>query len=205
MRALSASEILNMKKDTIPFTGTWEEAFGNPEWVGPWIVWGNSGDGKTSFLMQLCKELSRWRKVGYNSLEQKASKTMQDTIREYNMQQCKRGRFQLIPGESIDELSARLFKPKSPDVIVIDSFQYTQMGYRDYIAFKEKHPDKLIIFVSHADGTQPDGRAARKVKYDAELKIRVEGFRAFSQGRTKGSRGYFTVWEEGAKEYGWTD
>lgn len=205
MRALSASEILNMKKDTIPFTGAWEAAFGHPEWVGVWIIWGNSGDGKTSFVMQLCKELSKWKKVAYNSREQKASKTMQDTLRENNMQQCKRGRFQLIPGESMAQSSERLLKPKAPDVLVVDSFQYTQMGYKDYIAFKEKHPDKLIIFVSHADGTQPDGRAAKKVKYDAELKIRVEGFRAFSQGRTKGSRGYFTVWEEGAKEYGWTD
>lgn len=205
MRAFSPSEVLNMKKDTIPFTGAWAEAFGNPEWVGVWIVWGNSGDGKTSFLMQLCKELSEWRKVGYNSLEQKASKTMQNTLREYNMQQCKRGRFQLIPGESIADLSERLSKPKSPDIIVIDSFQYTQMSYKDYIAFKEKHPNKLIIFVSHADGTQPDGRAARKVKYDAELKIRVEGFRAFSLGRTIGERGYYTIWEQGAIDYGWTE
>lgn len=205
MRALSPSDILNMKKDTIPFTGAWEEAFGSPEWAGTWIVWGNSGDGKTSFLMQLCKELSKWKKVAYNSLEQKASKTMQDTLREYNMQQCKRGQFQVIPGESIADLSKRLSKPKSPDVIVIDSFQYTQMSYKDYIAFKEKHPGKLIIFVSHADGTQPDGRAARKVKYDAELKIRVEGFRACSQGRTIGSRGYYTIWEQGAIDYGWTE
>lgn len=205
MRAFSPSEVLNMKKDTIPFTGAWQEAFGNPEWVGVWIVWGNSGDGKTSFLMQLCKELSEWRKVGYNSLEQKASKTMQNTLREYNMQQCKRGRFQLIPGESIADLSERLSKPKSPDIIVIDSFQYTQMSYKDYIVFKEKHPNKLIIFVSHADGTQPDGRAARKVKYDAELKIRVEGFRAFSLGRTIGERGYYTIWEQGAIDYGWTE
>lgn len=205
MRAFSPSEVLNMKKDTIPFTGAWEEAFGSPEWVGVWIVWGNSGDGKTSFLMQLCKELSKWRKVAYNSREQKASKTMQDTLREYNMQQCKRGRFQLIPGEDMEQTSERLSKPKSPDIIVIDSFQYTQMNYKDYIAFKEKHPNKLIIFVSHADGTQPDGRAAKKVKYDAELKIRVEGFRAFSLGRTIGSRGYYTIWEQGAIDYGWTE
>ncbi len=200
MKALSPAEVLKMRKDTIPFTGAWEEAFGHPEWVGVWIVWGNSGDGKTSFLMQLCKELARWRKVAYNSLEQRASKTMQDTIREYNMQQCPRGRFQLVPGEDMTQLSERLLKPKAPDVVVIDSYQYTQMTYKDYIDFKEKHPGKLIIFVSHADGTQPDGRAAKKVKYDAELKIHVDKFRAFSLGRTKGERGYFTIYEKGARE-----
>jgi molybdopterin-guanine dinucleotide biosynthesis protein len=205
MKAFSPSEVLKMKKETIPFTGAWQDAFGNPEWTGTWIVWGNSGDGKTSFIMQLCKELSRWRKVGYDSLEQRASKTMQDTIREYNMQQCPRGRFQLIPGENIAQLNERLLKPKAPDVVVIDSYQYTQMSYKEYVAFKEKHPDKLIIFASHADGTQPDGRAAKKVRYDAELKIRVEGFRAISLGRTIGDKGYYTVYEQGALDYGWTE
>lgn len=194
-----------MRKDTIPFEGAWEEAFGHPEWVGVWIIWGNSGDGKTSFLMQLCKVLSQWRKVEYNSLEQKTSKTMQDAIREHNMVQCKRGQFKVVPGATMKQLEERLSKPKAPKVVVIDSFQYTQMSYKDYIAFKERHPNTLLIFVSHADGTQPDGRAARKVKYDAELKIRVEGFRAFSLGRTKGERGFFTIWDEGARDYGWTE
>jgi hypothetical protein len=117
------------------------------------------------------------------------------------MQQCPRGRFQLIPGENIAQLSERLSKPKAPDVVVIDSYQYTQMGYRDYVDFKERHPDKLIIFVSHADGTQPDGRAAKKVRYDAELKIHVDWFRAYSLGRTIGLKGYYTIYAEGANKH----
>jgi KaiC/GvpD/RAD55 family RecA-like ATPase len=200
MKALSPAEILKMKKATIPFTGAWQEAFGNPEWVGVWIVWGNSGSGKSSFVMQLCKELAQWKKVVYNSLEQRHSKTMQDAIRDYNMQSCRPGWFQVIPGEPLDKFSERLLKPRSPEVVIIDSYQYTQMGYKDYIAFKEKHPNKLIIFVSHADGAQPDGRAAKKVKYDAELKVYVDKFRAFSLGRTAGELGYYTVWEKRAKE-----
>ncbi|MDR2890735.1 MAG: ATP-binding protein [Alistipes sp.] len=200
MKALSPTDILRMKKATIPFTGAWEEAFGSPEWVGVWIVWGNSASGKTSFVMQLCKELARWKRVVYNSLEQRSSLTMQNAVRDYNMQQCRRGGFQVIPGEPLDKFSERLLKPRSPEVVVIDSYQYTQMGYKDYIAFKERHPDKLIIFISHADGAQPDGRAAKKVKYDAELKVYVDKFRAFSLGRTVGQRGYYTIWEERAKE-----
>lgn len=201
MKALSPAEILRQKKARIPFTGAWEEAFGHPEWVGTWIVWGNSGSGKTSFVMQLCKELSRWRKVIYNSLEQRHSGTMQDALRDLQMLQCRRGGFQILPGEPLDQFSARLLGRRAPEVAVIDSFQYTQMDYRAYIAFKEKHRDKLLIFISHADGAQPDGRAARKVKYDAELKVHVDKFRAFSLGRTQGERGYFTVYEEKARMF----
>jgi len=204
MKALSPTEILRMKKERIPFTGAWEAAFGKPEWTGVWIVWGSSGSGKTSFVMQLCKELSQWRKVVYNSFEQRDSGTMQDAIRDYNMQQCRRGGFQVIPGEPMADFSDRLLKPRVAEVAVIDSYQYTEMSYSAFKTFKERHPNKLLIFVSHADGAQPDGRAAKKVRYDAELKIHVDRFRAFSHGRTRGTLGYYTVFEERAREF-WGD
>lgn len=99
---------------------------------------------------------------------------------------------------SLDE---RLSKPRSWDFVVIDSFQYTQMSYKEYIAFKERHRNKLLIFVSHADGKRPDGRAASKVMYDASLKIWVEGYKAFSKGRFIGPTGECTIYEEGARKY----
>ena len=46
-----------MKKKTIPFTGAWADAFGNPERKGVWFVWVQSGNGKTSFIMQLSLSL----------------------------------------------------------------------------------------------------------------------------------------------------
>lgn len=99
------------------------------------------------------------------------------------------------------ELDERLSKRKSPDFVIIDSFQYTQLDYRQYIAFKERHPDKMLVFVSHADGKQPAGRAARSVMYDAGLKIWVEGYKAFSNGRFFGPTGEYTIWREKADEY----
>ena len=88
--------------------------------------------------------------------------------------------------------------------MVIDSFQYTQMTYKQYITFKEKHKDKLIIFVSHADGKLPSGRSARSVMYDASQKVYVEGYRAFSKGRFNGPKMQIDVWPEEAEKY-WGD
>lgn len=34
--------------------------------------------------------------------------------------------------------------------------------------FVGRHPNKLIIFVSQADGRNPDGRTARKAMFDAD-------------------------------------
>lgn len=192
-----------MRKETLGLTGAWAEAFGEPERVGVWFIWGKSGNGKSSFVMQLCKELTKFGRVAYDSLEEGAGLTMQNALRRYGMADVNR-RFQVLDCEPVSDLGERMDRRKSPDFYVIDSFQYTQMSYKEYQSFKEVHRDKLLIFVSHADGHNPDGRSAKKVMYDASLKIYVEGFRAFSKGRFFGPASYFTIWDEGAARY-WGD
>jgi len=199
-RALSVQEVLSMKKAVLPFEGKWADAFGAPERTGVWFIWGNSGNGKSNFVMQLCKELCKYGRVAYNSLEEGDSLSVQNSFIRHGISAANK-RMQLLNCEPIDELSIRMSRRKSPDFYVVDSFQYTQMSYREYISFKEAHRDKLIIFTSHADGRNPAGRAAKSVMYDASLKIWVEGWRAFSKGRFIGSTGKFTIWEEGAMEY----
>ncbi len=197
--AKGVRELLSMKFETLPFEGAWYDAFGTPENCGVWIVWGESGSGKTTFVMKLCKELCRFGRVVYNSLEEGISLTMQNTVKRSNMLEANR-RFLLV-SESLEELSLRLKRQKSPDFVVIDSFQYLQISYPQYIKFKEQHRNKLLIFISHASGKNPDGRPAKKVKYDASLKIYVEGKRAFSHGRFIGPVGYFDIWPEEAEKY----
>lgn len=199
-RAYSVSEVMKMKKRTIPFTGEWEEAFGEPERTGIWFVWGQSGNGKTGFLMQLSKELCKFGRVAYNSLEQGISLSMQQTLALNRMEEVG-GKFILLNRESIEEMSQRMAKPKSPDFYIIDSFQYTGMTAAAYSEFVSQHRNKLIIFVSQADGRNPEGRPAKKAMFDADQKIFVEGFKAMSKGRFFGPKGYYIIWKEGAERY----
>lgn len=200
-RALTPQDLLRTKIRTLPFEGEWQEALGQPSEQGVWIIWGNSGSGKTSFALQLARELTRYGRVAYNSLEQGASLSMQEAIKRHELDRTRRGRFFLL-SEDLETLSERLSRRKSPDFVIIDSLQYTGLDYRGYKAFKERHKDKLIIFVSHAEGIKPEGRTASKVMYDAEMKIFVEGYRALSKGRFISESGaYYTVWAEGASLY----
>lgn len=198
--AKGVRELLSMKFETLAFEGAWQDAFGTPERRGVWMVWGNTGNGKTSFVMQLCKELCRFGRVAYDSLEEGACLTMQNTLKRFNMQEVNR-RFLLLDAEPLDQLSLRLKRQKAPDFVVIDSLQYTQISYAQYIKLKEKHRNKLIIFISHASGKNPDGRVAKKVAFDAALKIYVEGYRAFSKGRFIGPKGYYDIWPEEAAKF----
>ena len=198
-RAISVSQLLLSKKKVFAFQDQWAGAFGKPEKVGVWFVWGNSGNGKTRFTLQLCKYLTAFGRVAYNSLEEGDSLSMQNAVRDLGVDGIKRRMIWLC--EPVHELTERLKKRKSPDIIVIDSFQYFGLNYAQYKQFKEQHRDTLIIFLSHADGKHPAGRAATSVRYDASLKIWIEGYRAFSQGRFKGDQDYFTIWKKGAEDY----
>ena len=198
-RALTVKEVLNKRRMTFPFEERWLSAFGKPERSGIWFIWGKSGNGKTSFVMQLIRELCKYDRVAFNSLEEGDSLSMRQKLVRHGLLDVG-SRLHLLH-ESMSTLSNRLFQRKTYRVVVVDSFQYTQMSYKDYIAFKEAHRDKLIIFISHASGSMPRGAAAVSVMYDATLKIWVEGFKAFSKGRFIGSSGELTIWKEGAEKY----
>lgn len=70
-----------------------------------------------------------------------------------------------------------------------------------YYDFKNKHKNKLIIFISHATGKEPSTKVAQRIMYDADLKIWVEGYKALSKGRYIGTIGEKTIWAEGANRY----
>lgn len=197
-RTLSAKQVLTIKFDTIRLGGGWDECVGEIETTGVWFIWGNSGNGKTSAVVSLCKELSAFGKVLYNSREEGVSLTMQNTLRRYGMGELG-SRFQLA-NMSLPELDEK----RSPKFVVLDSFQFMGLTYKDFRAFCERHKNKMLIFVSRTRGRQPEGRAAISAMYDASCKIWVEGYKAFSKGRFVGATGEMTIWEEGAKKY-WSD
>ncbi len=198
-KALSITDIFRKSYDVLPFEGRWAEAFAQPERVGTWIIWGNSGNGKSTFAMQLCAELSKYGKVLYDSLEEGYSLTFRNKL-QLVRNEMDLGKLQVV-NEDIPDLSERLKRRRSADFVVVDSLQYTGMNYREYMKFKNTHPNKLLIFISHADGRNPSGRCAKSVMFDASLKIWVEGYKAFSKGRFIGENGgVFTVWEDGAEK-----
>lgn len=200
-RTLSAAQALSITYKKIRLGGIWDDCIGEIGRTGVVFFWGNSGNGKTSAVILFCKALCMLGMRGvYLSKEEGVDLTMQNTLRRFNMAECGR-RFQINGDMLLEELDAYLSKPRTADFAVIDSFQYMQMSYREYLAFKERHRNKLLIFVSHADGKRPDGRSATKVMYDAALKIWVEGYKAFSKGRFIGTTGELTIYADGAQRY----
>ena len=198
-RAITVEQLINKKFEVMQFEGVWRDSFGLPEMSGVWLAWGDSGNGKTRMAIQAAKYITQFGKVAYNTLEEGARLSMKRVIEAENIMEVSQ-RFMILHREPIEELKVRLRKRKSPHVVFIDSIQYAGLSKREYIEFKEEFEHKLLIFLSHAEGKHPEGRLAKFIRYDADVKLRIEGYKAFIVSRYGGGEDYI-IWEEGAAKY----
>lgn len=179
-RAISNKNVLAAQFETADFDGPFLASFGRPELRGVWIIWGGSGSGKTTFTLQLCKYLANFRRVAYNSLEQGLSLSLQKAWERVGMVEVG-SNIILLNKEELPDLRKRLDKRKSPEIIIIDSLQYVDgFNWASFKKLKRDYPDKLFVFISQADNAgNPLSNLALRIRFDAEIKIRVEGYKAF--------------------------
>ena len=150
-RAISNRNVLTAKFEVAEFDGDFLASFGKPELRGAWIIYGGSGCGKTTFVMQVCKYLTRFRRVAYNSLEQGLSLSLQKAWERVGMEEAG-SRIILLNKEQLKDLRVRLQKKQSPDIVVIDSVQYLRRFNMDqYQSLRDEFPNKLFIFVNTLD------------------------------------------------------
>lgn len=187
---------------------TFTRSFGDIEDAFDCIIYGNSGNGKTNFIIgSVLKELIPALKARcvYISYEEGHTKTIRKTmIERHNMLETVGNKLQLVDHATYDELMAMMSKKKSPKVWVIDSIQAAGFTAHQCAALKEKfvksRKKKIIFYISWASGKLPKGATAESIEYYAHIKIRIEGLIAFFKSRFGGNKNY-VIWDEGAKKY----
>lgn len=204
-RAYSVSNIVTKKFHPLKFEGEWEETLGKPDKAFSAIIYGDTSNGKTEAAIKLAKYLTNFGKVDYDSLEQGVSATMKATLVRNELEKCK-NTFRLLDRMPFEELINRFSKPKSADFLFIDSVQYTRITKAQYYQLKELMVEKGkgIIWISQAKGKRPKGALADDIMFDVDIKLWVEGFKIFPEGRLNGGGEIFTVWAEKAAKY-WKD
>lgn len=196
-RAYSPREISEKTYRTLPWGGRWEEAFGQPEESSVWYVGGASASGKSSFVMQLACELTRYGKVLYLSYEEGVGKSFRDRLLRFGLDK-RQGWFRVATSDTAAELADRLRRRHSAKFIIVDSIQESGWDYGEVKALLEAFPRKGFVFVSQVSRGKPMGKTAEKVLYKSGVKVSVRGFRAYCQGRySREADNSFVVWEEG--------
>lgn len=164
------------------------------------IIWGQSANGKSNLVMQFVKTLMPFGKVLYVGLEEGFEASMQMNVLRH-LDASHTGLIEFADHEmTFDKLREKLAKKKSPKFIIVDSLQYLNISYEQYKQLRQQFQNKAFIFISHATGKLPDGRTADKVRYDAGVKVHVEGYIANVKSRYGGNNPY-VIWEEGAKKF----
>lgn len=199
-RAISTHELINTKFQLIELTGRFRQLIGTPEQSGVIFIWGDSGQGKTWFSLQLAKELAKHTtKVAYNSLEEGRSFSQQRAWEGNNMIELG-SKIMLLDKEPLHILDARLSKRKSANIVFIDSWQYVRKPFWDFVSLLEKHNNKLFVVISQEEKGRPKGKSADDLRFHADVKIHIKGFIAFAHSRVGESIPYI-VWEKGARDY----
>lgn len=207
MSTMSLYSLEQKKYRYIDFSDPFRQAFGYREEGGIWIVYGKSGQGKTSFVFSLAKEFDRLKyRVLFASLEMGFCSDLQNMLQDVGIRSTTTDNIQFCDSLTTEELEEQLKKQRSPDVVIIDSLQYFADQYgataEKIIKLRKTYRKKIFVFVSHVEGREVEGKVAYHVKRDSFVRIMVEGFRAMYMGRGKaGPMGYYTVWEEGASRY----
>ena len=106
-RAYSVRDIEAKKWVTLPWGEKWSSPFGYPADNARWFISGASASGKSSFVMQLAKELCNYGRVLYMSYEEGVNQSFQRRLGYLHMDEVQ-GRFRVAMGDTWDELVARL-------------------------------------------------------------------------------------------------
>lgn len=200
-KALTVANVINQKVTVIDFSETDNDlyqAFGNPQNKGVWFLWGGSGSGKSSLLLDLTKAFCRSLKAIHNEREEDLDdidfinrmklKNMQDVKDNYH-----------VASYNYDEMCKYLDRRDSAKVVLINSATYFFESIPQYFEFTRKYKrTKIIIISGSAKGNNPYTELENKIMYDANKKIFVSGYLATCKGRTIGPNGgTYIVWQEG--------
>ncbi|GEM55271.1 hypothetical protein B0A58_07295 [Flavobacterium branchiophilum NBRC 15030 = ATCC 35035] len=197
-KALSYADTQKATFKTIKIDNDWKPHLGEPQLGNShWLIFGDSGQGKTSYALQVVKQLcANGHKVYYDTLEEGLKLSFKLALERNNMKVANGFNYQK---EKLPELTARLSRKRQPKIVVIDSVQYLFRGKleKHYFEFIEQFEDTTFIWISGADGKKPRGKVAEAIKYDADIIIRVENYMATIEKNRFEAYESRIIWEQG--------
>jgi uridine kinase len=200
-KALTVANIVNQKVTFIDFAKNHPklyQAFGNPQNKGIWFIWGGSGSGKSSLLLDIVKAFCEDLKAIHNELEEDLDDF--DFITKINIKNMHEVDDNFLTcSYDFEEMCEYLDKRNSPKVVVINSASYFFKDLSQYFEFTNKYKRRKIIIISGmAKGNNPYSELETRIMYDANKKIFVSGYLATCKGRTIGPNGgTYIIWQSG--------
>lgn len=184
--ATSPRKFSRQKFKTMKFEGVWRGLLSRPECNGSWIIYAESGHGKTTLALNMLKMICQHKKSAYIPLEEGLRKSFQRAFNSANLL-AHSGNFKLWKNYTVEDIEYELSQPRAPEIIFIDSLQYLKMNDKsvneltklEYIELIHKYPKVTFIFISHSKNGEPKGALAEAVYYGSHICIQVKNHVAF--------------------------
>jgi len=182
--AISPKKFSKKKFKLIPMPeGKFKDLIGALSITGSWMIYGGSGEGKTTFALMLLKFLCDFKKCAYIPLEEGLSPSFQYSFNEANLLSSS-ANLRLWKEHTVDDIDEELSKSRAPEVIFIDSLQYlrkskssvNQITKFEYIEMLRRHPTTLFIFISHAKNGEPKNAIGEDVYYGSHICMLVKNY-----------------------------
>jgi hypothetical protein len=197
-RSIGVNTLLSKRYTTIPLAPEWIDVIGLPEVGFKQLIWGKPGQGKTTYTLQLCKELARHGKVYYNSIEQGEGKSLQDVVRLVDFSECS-GSVVFGDKDTFDEMVEKLKKNRAR-FVVIDSLDYINLTTEQYKQLVAFFPKKCIIIITwEGSGGNPKSSYAQSIRYMVDIKTRIHAGVAVSNSRFGATKPHQIFGEQVAK------
>jgi hypothetical protein len=171
-RTIGITQFLARNFKTYDLSPEWISALGKVAHGFRMVLSGHSAQGKTTFALKLAKELSRFGKVYYNSIEEGEGQTLQEAIIRVDLSTCV-GRIVFGDRDTFDEMMAKL-KTNRATTLMIDSAQYINLTQAQYKQINETFPRKNIVIISwEGSGGLPKGEHMKATWFMVDIKCRV--------------------------------
>ena len=178
-----------------------QEAIGEAEAKGLWLIYGAEKNGKTWFSLKLAQALAATERVAYVSAEEGTDKSFVDAVKRAGITKADNKLF-FYEYTPLYELIAFFKKPKKQNIIIIDNAtiyadELKTVGIKN---LEKALPGKLIILIAHEERKEPYPASARMAKKMAKVIVNVKGLKAFVVSRF-GKGGEIIIDEEKSMMY----
>jgi hypothetical protein len=192
-KSYSVTDIVAWKFEDHALPDEWIAHLGELAGRFTMYVDGDGGHGKTEYVIKLAKMLATHvGKTRLNNVEQGKHKQIQlSVVRNKFATEVPAGRFQYDNLRTFEAYKAKLKRPQSGRVQIIDSISYWPLNVKQVQELIEEFPRKSFVFVAYKAHESQN----KPIAHLCDIKVRVKDFVATPSGRFGGNKP-FIVWNK---------
>ena len=191
-RSYGVRDIMNWKFAESNLPEVWLNHLGDIPERFTMYVDGDGGHGKTEYVIQLAKMLcNHFAKTHLNNVEQGKHKQIGKSVARNKFDtEVPAGKFIYSSITDFEKYKARIKRPNSGRVQIIDSISYWPLNQKQIQELIEEFKYKSFVFVAYKAHFTKN----RPIAHLCDIKVRIEDFKAYPSGRFGGNRIYDKIY-----------